>query len=110
MTTTGQWRIWTYAFDTSDIYRPSDDLIHRMYPATAPVKRIVAFTTGDLLHAMPPMLITTLGPHDYEVTPEVTHGSHAVRNSRLPDALACCLIGMISAGIYQADTVNQKIS
>ena len=104
----GSWKLWNYAYDPDGIYEESDKLIHAINPETKPLRAIQAFSTGDMLVALPPILITSDG-QDYEVGVDLVYGLLSQKDSRLPDALAKLLLDLLKRQVYKVNYVNEKI-
>jgi hypothetical protein len=109
MNSHGQWHLWSYQWDPDHIYEESDKLIFEINPQHKPLLAVVAFTTGDLLAALPPILITSTGPADWEVSTDIQYGHHCERQPRLPDALAYLLKSLLLRGRYQLNYVISQI-
>jgi hypothetical protein len=105
----GNWKLWSYQFDPEGVYEDSDKLIHAINPESKPLRAIQAFSTGDLLAALPPILITSTSTEDYEVGVDLMYGLLSQKDSRLPDALAKLLLDLLNRNVYKVDYVTEKI-
>lgn len=105
----GNWKLWSYEYDPEGVYEESDKLIHAINPESKPLRAIQAFSTGDLLAALPPILITSAGPNDWEAGVDVVYGLLSQKDSRLPDALAKLLLDLLKRNVYKVDFVTEKI-
>lgn len=103
------WHLWSYHFDPDHVYEKSNELIYFINPAQKPTKAFVAFTMGDILSALPPILITSTGPSDWEVSCDHQYGMHTCKAQRLPDALAKLLKVLIQSRKYPIQYITDKI-
>ena len=109
LTPDDEWKLWSYAFDPDGVYEESDQLIYALNPAAKPLRAVQAFSTGDMLAALPPILITSSSQTDYEVSVDVVFGQCCKKGKRLPDALAELLLELLKQGVYKVDYVTEKI-
>lgn len=103
------WTLWTYEFDPDHYYEETDKLIYELNPANKPSVVMAAFTTGDLLAALPSVLVTSTSPNDYEVSCDFLYGNHCAQHQRLPDALALLLMKLLQTDRYSVNYVTSKI-
>ncbi len=106
---TGTWQLWSYQFDPMHYYEETDQLIFDLSPHHKPLRAVAAFSTGDMLSALPGLIITSTGPANYEVGVDSIYGPHSECDQRLPDALARLLIRLLEAKVYEVDYVNAQI-
>jgi len=102
------YRLWTYAFDPCGMYKDTDRALYMQFPGAKPKEIIPAFTAGDMENGIPGYLISKAF-EDYELSLEATYGTLHVKDARLPDVFARCVVELLRMPGYGAEWVNQKI-